>query len=242
MNIYDIKKYELEITSLCNLECPLCHRTKNIDVIEIASLTLEDIKRIFSNEKQIKGNSFLLCGAIGEPVANKECYEIVEYLTSNGGFCELNTNASLQTSSWWYKLGKLSAETNLVSVWFCVDGHKNTNEIYRINSNFNLIEKNIQSYVDGGKGKANATWMYNIFDHNEEELDVARSHAKSLGIKFSVRKGVGNSLGFISTKKIKNKETKEITYTNKEIKSTGNLAHSKIELIKNIRKLIDGTN
>ena len=41
MNIDDILKIELEITSDCNAACPGCARTQNPDILEIRSFTID---------------------------------------------------------------------------------------------------------------------------------------------------------------------------------------------------------
>jgi MoaA/NifB/PqqE/SkfB family radical SAM enzyme len=43
MNIDDINKIELEITSNCNAACPGCARTQNPDILEINSFGVEDL-------------------------------------------------------------------------------------------------------------------------------------------------------------------------------------------------------
>lgn len=244
MNQIDLKAIELEITSLCNLACGLCHRTNNLGSFEIASISINDIKRMFPVRETIENKFFLLCGALGEPVSNKDCYLIAEYLGSNGGYVEINSNASLETSDWWYRLGKLSSDTNQLSVWFCVDGYKETNHIYRINSNFDIIIRNMEAYVEGGKegnkGSATATWMYNLFDHNIKELDLAKDHAEKLGIKFATRRSVGNSFGFVAKKRVRNKETREVHENNVSFKSSGDSAHSGSDTHALLIRLTDG--
>lgn len=230
-----INRYELEITSLCNAECHVCHRTKNVGKYELTSLTVDDIKNIFPRREDIEEKQFLLCGAIGDPVANKQCYEIVEYLVSNNAWVEINSNASLQTTAWWEKLGKLSATSRRVTIWFCVDGHRETNHIYRKNTDFDLIERNMEAYTaQGGIG----TWMFIEFDHNEHELEIAKNHAIKLGLKFSTRRGPANKDFQVNTIKRKNKQTGEVTIEEKIVVATGNKVHSKIDQIEELRQFV----
>lgn len=230
-----IRKYEIEITSLCNAECHVCHRTKNAGHFELVSLTVDDIKRMFPNRDNINDTHFLLCGAIGDPIANKQCYEIVEYLVSNGGWVELNTNAGLQTTAWWSKLGQLSKDTGRVNVWFCVDGHRQTNHIYRKNTDFDIIERNMQSYSDS---KGSGLWMMVLFDHNEHEVELCREQAARLNFKFSTRVGPSNHMPKVNVIKRKDKITKEVTIEEIEITATGNKVHSKIDELDLLRKFV----
>jgi len=221
--IPSIKTYEIEITSLCNAECHVCHRTKNAGKFELTSLSVEDIKRMFPSRERIENLHFLLCGALGDPIANKECYEITEYLATNGAWVELNSNASLQTSAWWSKLGKLSKDTGKVSIWFCVDGHRQTNHIYRKNTDFDIIERNMQAYSDAG---GNGLWMMVLFDHNAHEVELCREHATRLNFKFSTRRGPANHIPKTNVIKRKDKVTKEVTIEERLVQASGENAHS----------------
>lgn len=237
MTSFDLKSIELEISSLCNLACPLCHRTQNEGKYELTNISFDDIKRIFPKKLFIKDRRFLLCGALGEPVINKDCYKIVKYLIDNDAFVEINSNASLQTSKFWYDLGKLSSDTNNVNVWFCVDGYAETNHNYRINSNFDIIIKNMENYMEGGKqGKqkwAKATWMYNVFDYNLHELELAKNHAEKLGMKFATRTGVGNSIGFTKKVRVKKGVTESRSYG-----LSGEFRHKNASTVKMIERIV----
>lgn len=232
MIVNNIKRYELEITSRCNAECPACLRTKYPNNYELASITLNDIKRIFPTKDVVDGKEFLLCGALGDPVVNKECYDITKYLLDLGGWVMYNTNGSLETTNWWKKVAKLSAETKRLNVWFCVDGCEETNEIYRVNTNFDIIKRNMEAYtsVNGAIG----SWVYIIFDHNEQEIEKARSLANKFGLEFALRKGAGNTIyNWKSNVKKRDKETKEIKIIQNVITSKKN-AHSKVDVVKEL--------
>ncbi len=239
MKIEDLKTYELEITSVCNASCPGCLRTRHDGNYELLSLTIDDVKRIFPSEEYIKDRQFLLCGALGDPIANKDCYAISEYLISLGGWVLINTNASLETASWWKKFGELSATTRRLDVWFCVDGYKETNHIYRVNTQFDVIQRSMAAYSEGGNGSASATWVYIIFDHNEHEVELAREHATKLGFKFATRTGAANSLvNWVSNIRKKDKETREVTFEKKVITTTGAKEHTKKDLIIELNNFI----
>lgn len=233
----EINRYELEITSLCNAECHVCHRTKNMGKYQLTSLTLDDIMNIFPSKEAIEEKSFLLCGALGDPVANKQCYEIVEYLVKNNGWVEINSNTSLQTQAWWEKLGKLSNQSRRVTVWFCVDGHRETNHIYRKRTDFDIIERNMEAYArQGGIGR----WVFIEFDHNEYELPIAKEHAARLGLSFSTRRGPANTDLQVNVIKRKDKKTGQVTVEEKIVVATGNKVHSKLDQINLLRNFAQG--
>jgi MoaA/NifB/PqqE/SkfB family radical SAM enzyme len=236
MNIDSIKKIELEITSNCNAACPGCARTQNVDLLEINSFGLNDLKRMFPDERYIKGKEFKFCGVLGDPIANKECLEMVEYLALNGGYCQLSTNGGLQSTRWWNRLGALSKNTNLVDVHFCIDGHRETNHIYRVNTVFDVIERNMQSYADA---QGQASWIYIVFDHNEYELDAAKDHASRLGFQFATRTGMRNSYhNWVANIRKKNKDTREVEVEQTVITTTGSKEHSRKQDVYKLEQFI----
>ena len=239
MNITDIKKIELEITSACNAACPGCARTQNLDILEIKSMSLNDIKRLFPTIDYIKDKQFKFCGVLGDPILNKDCLNMIEYISTQGGKCEVSTNGGYQNINWWSKLGKLSAETGNINIHFCVDGHRETNHIYRVNTVFNVIERNMQAYANGGAGNARATWIFIVFDHNEHELEAAKIHAKNLGFNFAIRTGMRNSYKpWVAKIKSKNAKTKKMEINKHIITTTGDKEHAKVKEVKSLEKFV----
>lgn len=233
MNIHDIRKIELEITSDCNAACPGCARTQNLDILEINSFTFADLQRLFPNTEHIKDKQFKFCGVLGDPALNKECVDMVDYLARRGGYCQLSTNGGYQKAEWWHRLGEISRDTKNVEVVFCVDGHSETNHIYRVNTKFSIIDRNMTAYAENGRG----TWMFIVFDHNEYELDAARSHAKNLGFKFATRTGMRNSYhDWVAQIGKKNKIKEQV------ITTTGKKEHSKKEKVYELDKFISNEN
>lgn len=234
MNIDNIKKIELEITSDCNAACPGCARTIHNDKLQINSFTLQDLQRIFPTERHVRDKQFKFCGVLGDPALNKDAVDMTDYITSLGGYCQWSTNGAYQTADWWNRLGQISAETKLLDINFCVDGHKETNHIYRVNTKWNILERNMQAYSDAG---GNAQWIFIVFDHNEYELDTARDHAKKLNFGFATRTGMRNSYeSWVAKLGKKNKqETKVIT-------TTGAKEHSKKKEVEKLDKFIANEN
>jgi hypothetical protein len=227
-----IKKVELEITSDCNAACPGCARTLNNDLLQLNNINLQDIKRIFP-PANYAGIEFKFCGVLGDPAINTECVDMVEYLTSLGGYCELSTNGGIQTTEWWARLGSIAAKRpGLVHVHFCIDGHKETNHIYRTNTKWSVIERNIYAYAKTAPSY-HATWIYIVFDHNEHELEIAKTHATVLEFNFATRTGMRNSYHqWIAKLGKKNSEIKKV------ITTTGNKEHSKKDVMKEIDNFI----
>ena len=227
-----IKKVELEITSDCNAACPGCARTLNSDLLQINSFSFEDLQRIFPSQ-DYTGVEFKFCGVLGDPIVNPDFLHMVEYLTDLGGYCEVSTNGGYNTADWWRKLGAIAAKhSGLVHVHFCIDGHKETNHIYRVNTKWNIVERNIAAFAETAP-EHNATWVYIVFDHNEHELETAKTHATVLGFDFATRTGMRNSYhDWIAKLGKKDKKVE------KKITTTGKKEHSKKDVIQDLDRFI----
>jgi len=163
---------------------------------------------------------------------------MVDYLVTNGAYCELSTNGGYQTAQWWKSLGAIANDyPGRLHIHFCVDGHKETNHIYRVNTKFDVIERNMQAFSSVAP-KENASWIYIVFDHNEHELEIAKQHAKELGFKFATRTGMRNSYDdWVAT--LKRKQNKKIVEEKKTITTTGEKEHSKVKTVKELDKFIE---
>jgi len=220
-----IQRVELEISSDCNAACPGCARTQNIDLVKPTNLTLEQIQTWFPNPHGIK---FKFCGVLGDPIVNPECMAITKYLVDNGARIQYSTNGGRNSADWWRELGTLG-----IDVHFCVDGTE-TNHIYRVNTNYKIIKRNMQAYSDAG---GQATWIYIVFDHNEHELEQAQQLAQQLGFEFATRTGMRNSFhNWVAKIGKKNNKVEKV------IRTTGAKQHSKLEVVKKLDKFIQDEN
>ena len=175
-----ITDYELEITQDCNAECPLCERTiQNMPLRGNPTMTLEDVKLIFPNKELMHGTDIGLCGTRGDPILNPQCFEICEYLKHADDVC-LSTNGGYNNVEWWERLATLDN----VTVDFCLDGHEDTNHLYRVNVNWNTAIRNLEAYVAAG---GHAKWVFIAFEHNEIDYEKCKEHATKLGIRFQVK-------------------------------------------------------
>lgn len=228
-----LRKIELEITNTCNAACPGCTRTQNIDLIKNNSFGYEDFKSIFSDH-DYTGTEFKFCGVLGDPAMNEHCVDMVEHVLRLGARCEISTNGGVQPASWWTRMGNIAtAYPGLLDVHFCLDGHSETNHIYRVNTKWSTIERNIEAYANAAPAQ-HATWVYILFDHNEHELEKAKDHAKKLGFKFALRTGMRNSYyTWISNfDPKKNNATISIT-------TSGDKEHSKVSIVKELDQFIE---
>ena len=248
MDITQLKKVELEITSNCNAACPGCART-----IAVANgslepqgedFTLDDLKRMFP-PGNYTGVEFKFCGVLGDPAIHPQFADMLEYLLENEGMCSISTNGAVGTADMWRRLGALCKKyQKRFHLHWCIDGHKETNHIYRVNTVWKVLERNMNAFVETvGEYTYRAKWVYIVFDHNEHEVDAARQHAERLGFNFATRTGMRNSFHqWTAQIKKKDHEKKKVVTTTKVITTTGKKEHSKVEQVKELDKFIANEN
>lgn len=179
----------IELTTNCQLGCPMCGRNLIGDEINpfllMKELTLSDIQKILPVDTVKKLHRVYLCGNYGEPIVAKDCLSIVKYLRDCNSELNIgmNTNGSARTTSWWRELAKIIGQHG--SVRFGIDGLKDTNHLYRQNADFDMIMDNARSFIEVG---GHAQWDYLVFEHNENQVEEARQLSVDMGFKsFNVK-------------------------------------------------------
>ncbi len=183
----EIKTVHLEITSKCNVNCPLC--TRNIlggavnPQLPITELSLDDIKQIFPLDFIKQLHQIYMCGNYGDPMLAKDTLKAFHFFREANPciFLSLFTNASGRSKSWWRNLAQL-----VDCVHFSIDGLEDTNSIYRRGSDFKKIMESAKSYISAG---GNAVWDFIVFAHNEHQVGEAKKLAIEMGFKdFVIKK------------------------------------------------------
>ena len=183
-----------EPSDKCNSGCPMCPRYTR-DGFENPNLantewTLENFIKAWPEQFLIDLRKILSCGNFGDPCACRDFSSIYEYVRSINPRISLscNTNGSLRTPDWWYKLGSVMRKEQSPGNYctFSLDGLEDTNHLYRRNTNFNKIIENAQAYIDAG---GIAHWDFIVFKHNEHQVEEARNMAIKMGFEnFNVKR------------------------------------------------------
>ena len=188
--ISDIKKIHLEITQACQAACPMCDRNQNGGTlnphIDLSELSLEDCKNIFEPQFIKQLNTMYMCGNLGDPIVAKDTLEVFRYFRQHNSniWLSMNTNAGARDSAWWKELANIFNKKG--AVIFSVDGLEDTNHLYRQNVNWNIVSNSMKSFIEGG---GRARWDFLIFEHNQHQVEQAKSIADSLGFeKFTPKK------------------------------------------------------
>jgi hypothetical protein len=179
--------------------CPMCDRTTNHHIKNI-EFEYEQFKTHIDDVFIRQISSILFCGNHGDPIISNHTLPILHHLreTNPQLHIDLTTNGGARTSKFWKELAKLD-----VQVTFSVDGLADTNDIYRVNVNWDILEASMDAFTQaGGKGK----WVYLIFEHNEHQIEEAEQVAKLFGLQF-IRKKTGRWVQAYKQEKITEKKT-----------------------------------
>ncbi len=186
LNLEEIQKIQIDHTSRCNCACPQCARMFNNTLnpsMPITDLTVSDYEIILQPFKENQVTIFH-CGNYGDVIASPTFDAAHEYcLTKNVKHVRIATNGSMRKPEWWAELAKKSAEK--LSIIFSIDGLEDTNQLYRVGSDFNKIIKNAEAFISAG---GHAEWAFIEFQHNYHQIEQAQNLANSLGFKkFTVK-------------------------------------------------------
>lgn len=214
---------EIEITNRCNAACPGCRRTLHKTGFELEDIEPELLFERFKGE-DLSQKRIRLCGVLGDPMVHPRVIEISKWFLNKEARVHISTNASLREPLLWEELGKISYKTGRLYIQFAVDGLEDTNHLYRVNTDFNKIMKNIDAFVKAG---GNGGWVFIEFDHNRHQIGEARKLANEKNLGFFVRRAAKNN---VQEWKVKDKKAKK----DYGVTSKNGKAHSQAEVYKKI--------
>ena len=180
----------------------MCDRTNNSRLTN-AELSLNDFQNIVDKSFAKQLNSLLMCGNHGDPMIAKDTLDMFRYLrmTNEYMYLHMTTNGGARDDDRWREIAHIFGKRGKVT--FSVDGLEDTNHLYRVNVNWDRVERAMDVYTQaGGRG----LWVFLIFEHNEHQVDEAERLAKLFGIEF-VRKKTGRWVKSNKGEKINKKVT-----------------------------------
>jgi MoaA/NifB/PqqE/SkfB family radical SAM enzyme len=184
LKLRDIKVLHLEPTDVCQAACALCARETDTNFKKDRQhhLTMDQILRVFDQEKIRQLDKMFMCGNYGDPAAGKHTLDIFqEFRKINPNIVlGMNTNGGLQTTFWWYELAKIMNQSQDYVV-FSIDGLESTNATYRQNVVWNKVMSNARSFIEAG---GSAHWDMLVYQHNQHEVDECEQLARTLGFKW----------------------------------------------------------
>jgi MoaA/NifB/PqqE/SkfB family radical SAM enzyme len=182
-----VRYVELEITTLCNAACPQCPRNHHggptIASLPLVSWTLTDLQKALDPELVRQLEAVYLCGTYGDPMINRHVVDICQWLRDINPALEigLHTNGAVGRADSYVRLASI-----VDFVAFGIDGLEDTNHLYRRNTTWSVLMRNVKAFVKAG---GRAYWDFIVFHHNQHQVDQARSRSQQLGFaRFNVKK------------------------------------------------------
>lgn len=179
LKLFSNHDLHIEVSSKCTLKCPRCPRTELDPEGLNREFSIAEFKAAFPIAQLKDVRKIVFCGDIGDPIYATDFLEIIEYLkTFSTADLTIVTNGSYKKTEWWQDLGKWLSSYDTVT--FSVDGwDHDSNNLYRINSNWDSIINGIQSLR--AASNCRIAWSAIYFKFNEDRMNRIRSIATSLG-------------------------------------------------------------
>jgi len=174
--------WHIEISSRCTLKCPRCSRQEVPDGLINTELKLDFFIKNFPPEfvrEHVEKITF--CGDDGDPIYSSDLISTIKYFKQIKPELSIVivTNGSYKKITWWQDLAKVLNEHD--TVHFSIDGwDQDSNNIYRINNNFESILDGIQTLRQCSN--AFIVWAAIAFKFNENHIEHMKNLAKELGM------------------------------------------------------------
>jgi radical SAM protein with 4Fe4S-binding SPASM domain len=132
----------IELISLCNLECKMCvvppERSQRM-------ISLEQVIDITEKNIDLLKGEYVWLHHFGEPLMHPQLIDIINYLSEAGINPRLSTNGTLLT----YETSKNLILSGLKEIVFSLDGvNKESYEQLRKGGNFNQVRENIRDFLE----------------------------------------------------------------------------------------------
>ena len=187
MSFYNkIIEMEIENSSICNAACPACAREQtpgDYSWLTERYLETEFFETCIPDHVYAGLKKLLFTGTVGDPCTAPNFLEVVDAVRKKAPnvFISVSTNGGMKSASWWAKLALALGPNSEVT--FAIDGLEDTNDIYRVNVKWNKVLENVKSFIAAG---GNARWQYIVFEHNQHQIEQARTMATELGFNLFV--------------------------------------------------------
>jgi len=186
-NYQNIRTLQAEITSNCNAACPQCPRNvfggQTVPNLPITRWRMEDLPRMFRNSFVEQLEMVYFCGTYGDPMMNTAVTEIAHWFRSRNP----NLEIGIHTNGGVGKVEDYRAMAKIVDfISFGLDGLSDTNHIYRRRVRWDKVMERSRAYIESG---GQAIWDFIVFEHNQHQVELARTFAHTMGFKqFNVKR------------------------------------------------------
>ena len=149
----------------------------------------------------------------GDPVANTEIVEILQYIRSinNKAEIQIRTNGGIGGVERFKQISEIIGGNGFLV--FSVDGWEDTNHIYRKNVKWHKVKANMDAYLSG---PGIMHWDYIVFKHNYHQISLAKEFARKNNIHLELKEPFGFEDEYktreVYTLPVYSKQTHELLY------------------------------
>ena len=144
MNKNEVIDLELELSTICQADCPLCYRNYKVFRDVYPKSIQRDFYEIVEQLEEYENLEWIrLVGSVSEPTLYYKFIPLVRYIKSRNINIEICTNGDTNNPEWWAELGKNLDEND--KVYFTICGStQELHETYRKGTNLKNILKNAE--------------------------------------------------------------------------------------------------
>jgi MoaA/NifB/PqqE/SkfB family radical SAM enzyme len=179
----------IESTNACNLRCPDCFTGSGQIGRPKSMLPMSLYERVLGE----LGDYLLHIEFYnwGEPLLNKDIYEMVRLAAAKGISTVVSTNFSVPFDR---NRARRLVSSGLGTLGVSIDGSRQESyEKYRVRGNLERVLDNVRLVNEAKRELGSATpqliWEFHVFEHNRDDIEQARAMAGQLGMQISVDKG-----------------------------------------------------
>lgn len=190
-----IDEYQIEITTYCNAACPQCPRNNNgtgvNPYLKLEHLARDVIDSAFPQELCSRLRQVFFCGSYGDPIMHPDFLDILRDFRRKCPtlWLYIHTNGSAHDTEYWKSLAEIIGGHGQID--FNIDGLKDTNHLYRRNTDFDKIINNASAFINAG---GRAVWNYIVFQHNQHQVQQAQALSVELGFREFKHRATGRFL------------------------------------------------
>jgi len=131
------EKFEIDLSSLCNLECPLCVRNyTHAQNLMKPYRPLKEITDQLDTFPNLKYSN--IAGMLSEPSMYKDFIPFIEYLNKRNIQKEIHVNGDLHNDSYWEDFVNILQPEDIVYLTIC-GSTQEIHEKYRVNSSLKRV-------------------------------------------------------------------------------------------------------
>ena len=130
---------ELDLTTLCNAECPLCFRNYKNFPLKYRAVYYRPAEQIIEQVKSYCNvKSIYVIGQCSEPTTHPQVLSLIEQFKNMKLHVKMCTNGDLHDDQFWSKVGQVLSVDD--EVWFTVCGStQELHEKYRVNTQLERV-------------------------------------------------------------------------------------------------------